>query len=136
MATFGALLASTVVLYRRRRASPSVAELALGALATHEIAGILTTDPVTSPLRMPFVEEVTDGSSGKTEERPRGAGVRKAIGELVTCPYCTGPWVATALAAMWAIDPRTARAVTGIFATAAMANTVHRVYVRLERQTQ
>src|SRR6266568_6180594 len=52
---------------------------------------LITKDPVTSPLRAPFT--VFEGQEGQAElkEEVRGHGARKAVGELVTCPFCSIP---------------------------------------------
>jgi hypothetical protein len=37
------------------------------------------------------------GSGGEVREVGRGEGVQEAVGDLRTCPFCTGHWVATGL---------------------------------------
>jgi len=32
---------------------------------------------------------------GEVEERAKGRGLRRAIGELLTCPFCLGTWIAS-----------------------------------------
>jgi Protein of unknown function (DUF1360) len=32
--------------------------------------------------------------TGEVPESSRGSGLQKAVGDLVTCPWCVGPWVA------------------------------------------
>ena len=54
---------------------------------------------MTSPLRAPFT--VYQGQEGPAElkEEVRGKGAQKAVGELITCPFCIDMWVATGLMA-------------------------------------
>lgn len=87
----------------------SPADVAMSAVATHKLSRLIARDPVTSPLRAPFT--AYQGVSGPAElkEEVRGHGARKTIGELVTCPFCTGVWVATGLTAGLIYLPRTTR---------------------------
>lgn len=108
-AVVGAVTAAVRLTGREVPSGFSPADVTLGALATHKLSRMLAKDPVTSPLRAPFTSY--QGSSGPAElhEDARGEGGRKAVGELVTCPFCTGVWVATGLAAGLIFFPRGAR---------------------------
>jgi hypothetical protein len=88
----------------------------------------ITKDWVTAPLRAPFTEYQDSGIAGEVSERSRGRGLRKAIGDLATCPFCTGPWVAGALVCGLALAPRITRAVAATFAAVAVSDFVHRAY--------
>src|SRR5438034_11399668 len=85
-------------------------DLALIAVATHKLSRQLAKDPVTSPLRAAFTRYT--GTSGEAEvaEEVRGRGMRKALGELVTCPFCLGQWVATVGVFGLLVAPRPTRA--------------------------
>jgi hypothetical protein len=95
--------------------SPGWSDLVLATIATHKISRLLSKDPVTSPLRAPFTRFA--GTTGEAElaEDVRGRGPRKAIGELVSCPFCLGLWVSTGLAFTLVLAPRRTRLVAGIF---------------------
>jgi hypothetical protein len=54
--------------------------------------------------------------------QPAGEGVRRAVGELVTCPHCVSLWAAGALAAAQLARPRETRLVTRVFAACALAD--------------
>ncbi|MGK4585192.1 DUF1360 domain-containing protein [Kitasatospora sp. HPMI-4] len=107
---------------RRRIPDPTPWDVALNALATHQLSRLIAKDPVTSPLRAPFAR--FEGTSGpaELEEDVRGTGARKAVGELVTCPFCTGLWVATACTAGSLFVPRTTRLATATLAALAVAD--------------
>jgi len=32
-------------------------------------------------------------SVGEVEEESRGHGIQRGIGNLISCPYCPGPWL-------------------------------------------
>ncbi|MFJ9948332.1 DUF1360 domain-containing protein [Kitasatospora sp. NPDC091207] len=42
----------------------------------------------------------------------RGTGMRHAVGDLATCPYCAGLWTATALTVAHFFAPAAARVIT------------------------
>src|ERR1044072_9952442 len=65
----------------------------LGA-AAFKAARTLSHDEVTSFIRQPFVR----GHAHSGDEEPVRGGLEQAIGELVTCTRCIGPWTAAGLA--------------------------------------
>ena len=91
---FNATLALFLV-SRKRSPLPeriALSDLLLLGLAAQKISRVVTKDRVTSPLRAPFAKYEGSAGAGEVEEEPRGTGLRKAIGELITCPYCLGTW--------------------------------------------
>lgn len=57
--------------------------------------------------------------------------MRRAVGDLMTCPYCSGPWIAGALMAGLLAAPRAARTVIRLFAMVAVSDFLHRAYEAL-----
>lgn len=110
-------------------------DIVLSALATHKLSRLLAKDPVTSPLRAPFT--AYQGTSGPAElqEEVRGSGVRKTVGELVTCPFCTGVWVATGVTAGLIWLPRTTRLATGTLAALAGADLLQFTHAWLQQES-
>jgi hypothetical protein len=110
--------------------SPS--DIVLCAAATHKLSRLLAKDPVTSPLRAPFTEfRGTEGPSELAED-VRDDGQRKALGELITCPFCTGVWVTTGFASGLLLLPRTTRFVMGALTALAGADLLHFAHARLD----
>ena len=103
-------------------------DLALLGVATHKLTRIITRDWVTSPLRAPFTEYKSAASAGEVNETSRGEGLRRAVGDLLTCPWCMGPWVATGLAAGLVFAPHQTRLVAGIFVAVTASDYLHHVY--------
>jgi hypothetical protein len=68
------------------------------------------------------------------EEEPRGRGIQRGIGNLISCPYCMGPWSAAALAFGFVFAPRIARFLAGILATVAFSDFLHRAYARMKEK--
>src|SRR3712207_1033716 len=70
-----------------------VRDIALLGVATHKLSLLLAQDAVTSPLRAPFTELQEKQSPKRVDENPRGKGLRRSLGELLTCHFCVGQWV-------------------------------------------
>lgn len=136
MAAYGALVAGGFLAISRSERSlperPAWSDLALLALASHKLARLVAKDPVTSPLRAPFTR--FEGTSGEAElaEEVRGHGPRKALGELVTCPFCVGQWVGTVFGFALVLAPRPTRLVAGIFAVLTGADFLQFAYAKLQ----
>jgi hypothetical protein len=118
---------------RRLPERPAAADLALLAVSTHKISRLLTKDAVTSPLRAPVTK--FEGPAGEAElnESPRGTGVRHAVGELLTCPFCTAVWVAGGLATGLVFAPRLTRFGMGVASAIAGADFLHLGYDSAKR---
>jgi hypothetical protein len=110
----------------------TVADAVTYVLATHGLSRLVATDKVTFPLRAPFVERQWS-ADGEPTETPRGTGLRKALGELLTCPYCCSAWTAAALLAGYRLQPRVTKVFAQTIAAAAAANFLHRAYAALEK---
>lgn len=124
-----ALLASLRHFYRHGLIPErfGLADSILLGLSTHKLTRIIAKDWVTSPLRAPFARYEGPAPGGEVNESSRGTGLRKAIGDLITCPFCTGPWVALGLAHMLTARPRAARFTMSVFASVAASDFLHRL---------
>lgn len=136
MAAYGAMVAAGSLLVQRRGGPPErlrADDLALVAVATHKISRLVAKDPVTSPLRAPFTRFAGTTGPAELKEDVKGTGAQKAMGELVTCPFCIGQWVATALVFGLALGPRTTRMVAGTFSALTAADFLHFAYSAAEK---
>ncbi len=119
MSLFSTLVGSALLLAKRQGrelpAQVNPGDLALVGTASHKLSRILTKDKVTSPIRAPFTELQGKGGPAELEERSRGTGLRKAIGELLICPFCLGLWVAAALSIGLVFAPRVTRFIASLF---------------------
>ncbi len=107
-------------------------DLALITLATHKASRLLAKDRVTRPVRAPFTRFQRDSGAGEVEERARGRGLRRAIGELLVCPYCLGMWVASILAVGMTVAPRQTRWVASVLSAHFGADVLQVAYKKLE----
>jgi hypothetical protein len=136
LVTYGGLLATTIGLQSRSRwGGLRWGDLFLTGIATHELTIIVTRDFVTCVVRAPFAIRERNDGAGEVIDKAEGTGFRRALGELLTCQYCTAPWVATVLSALWASKPRAARLVCGIFAVAFVSDVLHHAYALLKIET-
>lgn len=135
MSIFGTTLAGTALLGRLRGrslpASYALTDLALGAVATHKFARVLTKDGVTTPLRAPFTEFEENIGSAEVAESPRPEPVRHVVGELITCPFCVAPWIASAYVALLALAPPIARAWAAVFGIVAGSDFLQHAYAHV-----
>ncbi len=111
-------------------------DVVLPALATHKLSRLLAKDPVTSPLRAPFTEYQGTQGPAELHEEVRGSGMRKTVGELVTCPFCTGVWVASGITAGLVFLPRTTRLAMGTFAALAGADLLQFAHAWLQQASE
>src|SRR4051812_17585096 len=119
-------------LARRRLPSLSVGDVLLFGVATHHVAHIVAKEPVASPLRAPFTRFVGPEGPAELRESVRGAGLTKSIGELLTCPFCLGQWVATGFTLGAVAAPRLARFAAGVCAVAALSDGLQLLRHRLQ----
>lgn len=84
-------------------------DLALITVATHKASRLIAKDRVTSAVRAPFTRFEGDAGPGEVSEQARGRGLRRAIGELLICPYCLGLWIAAGFSAGLVVAPRPTR---------------------------
>ncbi len=132
MGVYGTALTG-FLLWRRRSGRRLSSRLGLGdvltyGLATHKMTRILGRDFVTAPVRAPFVRYEGKERAAEVNESSRGQGLRRAVGDLVSCVFCLGPWVAGALVCARSVFPRETRLVASIFALTTLSDFLHRGY--------
>jgi uncharacterized protein DUF1360 len=108
----GALAAAVMAAKRSGRDLPERVEaqdLVLIGAASHKLSRLVAKKKITSFVRAPFTELQGKGGPAELEEKARGSGLRRAAGELLTCPYCLGLWASGAFHAGLLFAPRTTR---------------------------
>lgn len=110
-------------------------DLLLTAVATHKLARLMAKDPVTSPIRAPFTRFAGPAGPSEVAEEVPGRGPRKAVGELLTCPFCVGHWVASALVAGLVLAPRPTRLVASVYTTLSLSDLLQFAHAAITRRT-
>jgi hypothetical protein len=120
---FTSLYAAVVWGKRSRLESFAVTptDLALLGLATYRAGRLAAYDRVTEPLRAPITETVPDEYDAGENVVAEGAGVQKALGELISCPTCVGTWAAAGMLYGMQIAPGPTRLFAGILAVSGLA---------------
>jgi hypothetical protein len=109
-------------------------DIALLGMATHKISLVGSQDAITSPLRAPFTELNEKESPKKVDEQPRGEGLQRSVGELLTCQFCLGVWVASFFAYGFVLVPRVSRLVAAVFAAVTVSDFLHQIYKALMKR--
>jgi uncharacterized protein DUF1360 len=112
----------------------SVKDVVLTGLATQKLSRLLTKEKATSFLRAPFTTFQDATGHGEVEEAARGEGLRRAVGELVICPYCIAQWIAGAFIVGHVAAPRLTRLLTSMWTAHALADAVQVAYSAAEKR--
>jgi hypothetical protein len=109
-------------------------DIALLGMATHKVSLVGSQDAIASPLRAPFTELNEKESPKKVDEKPRGEGIRRSVGELLTCQFCLGVWVASFFTYGFVLLPRVSRLVAAVFAAVTVSDFLHQTYKALMKR--
>jgi Protein of unknown function (DUF1360) len=111
-----------------------VKDIALLGVASHKLSLTGAKDAVTSPLRAPFTEFEEKESPKSVQEQPRGEGLRRSIGELVTCQFCLGMWAAAFFVYGLVLAPRVTRLFATILTVLTVSDHLHQTYKALTKR--
>ena len=84
-------------------------DILLTGVATHKLSRLIAKDKITAFARAPFTEYQHPGGPAEVEERARGEGWRRTVGELLICPYCLGMWISGGFNLGLVFAPRSTR---------------------------
>jgi hypothetical protein len=136
-AVFNAGFAGALLAAKRNGRLPErigTEDLILIGAASHKLSRLIAKDRVTSFVRAPFTEYQGRGGPAEVEERARGEGVRRAIGELLVCPYCLGLWASGAFHAGLLFAPRATRVVASTLTALTMSDFLQIAYKAAEER--
>jgi hypothetical protein len=123
---FGGVLGGFLLLANRRLPERiGFGDVVRIGLASYKIGRLVAKDEVTSWVRAPVTED-------EEATEPKREGTARAIGELVTCPYCIGVWTAAGLSYALVLLPRETRLMTTIFSAQAVADFLNAAFVKLK----
>lgn len=109
-----------------------VADLALTMTATHKLTRMVAKERITSVVRAPFTTYEGDTGHAEVDEKARGRGLRRAIGELAVCPYCMAVWTTSGFTAGMLVAPRATRQVAGVLTAVLGSDVLQMGYHKLE----
>src|ERR671937_706534 len=125
-AAFGGVLGGFLLLTRGRLPERvGLGDVLRIGAASYKLGRLVAKDEVTTWVRAPVTRD-------EEASEPKPTGLERAIGELVTCPYCIGLWIAAGLSYALVLFPRQTRLVTTIFAGQAVADFLNAAFVKLQ----
>jgi hypothetical protein len=126
---FAAVLGAFLLLANRRLPERiGFGDVVRLGLSSYKVGRLVAKDEVTSWVRAPVTRD-----EEATEPKPEGAA--RALGELVTCPYCVGVWTSAGLACALVLLPRETRLVTTVFSAQAVADFLNAAFVKLQEKS-
>jgi hypothetical protein len=129
----GALLAAKKA-GRELPESVSAGDVVLLGTATHKLSRLVAKDKVTAFARAPFTELQGKGAPAEVEEKPRGKGLRRAVGEMVVCPYCLGLWISGGLHVGMLFAPRGTRIAASVLSALTLSDFLQIAYRAAEKR--
>ena len=125
-AVFHAAMAGAVVAAKRSgRDLPErveASDIVLIGTASYKLSRLVSKKKVTAFVRAPFTELKGKGGPAELDERPRGSGLQRAIGELLLCPYCLGLWASGGFHVGLLFAPRATRFSASVLAAMAISD--------------
>jgi hypothetical protein len=103
-------------------------------LAGFRLTRLIVFDKIAMFIRRPFMEEreeTNENGEFETYIVIKGKGLKKWLGELLSCYWCTGVWVTGALFLLITFYPVIGKPVIIIFAAAGMAGILESAVTKL-----
>lgn len=127
--TFALLLAGFLAAYGRRipHRIPFVDVARIG-MASYKIGRLIAKEEISTFVRAPVTED-------PEAQEPKPTGAERALGELLTCPYCIEVWAASCLSYAYVLFPRETRFATSIFSAQAIADFLNAGFVALRHRS-
>ena len=103
-------------------------------LASFRLTRLIVFDVIAERFRMFFLEEAIEENDNEEDTVyvvPRGKGLRRFIGELISCYWCTGIWVSGFLVASLGLFPSFTMWLLVILSVAALASLIETLVQRL-----
>ncbi|MFZ7944614.1 DUF1360 domain-containing protein [Neobacillus sp. 19] len=97
------------------------------SLASFRLTRLLVFDKITEFIRAPFFDEVSEeNEEGELEVYylPKKSGVKKFLGELLSCYWCTGIWASALIVGAGYLSPTIAAPIILILAVAGFASII------------
>ncbi|MET0614010.1 MAG: DUF1360 domain-containing protein [Thermoleophilaceae bacterium] len=109
-------------------------DIALIGTASYQLSRLIAKKKVTAFVRAPFTELEGKGGPAELEEHARGRGLRRALGELLLCPYCLGLWASGGFHAGLLFAPRATRFSASVLTAMSISDFLQIAYRSAERR--
>lgn len=112
----------------------SFMEIFMLTLASFRLTRLFVYDKITEFIRSPFFDEVEEkNENGEIEIYfvPKKKGIRRFIGELLSCYWCTGVWSSVFLLIIYFQIPKIAHVIIIILAIAGLAAIIEALIQKL-----
>ena len=137
-AGYGGVVGALVLAARRSGKRPprlGAADIALMGIATFKVSRVLSRDRVTAWLRAPFTEFERPGEGNEIIDKPKGTGMQKAVGELMSCPFCLSQWIGTLFAGGSVLAPDATRIVASGLVAITISDVLQYAHTALQQST-
>ena len=115
---------------------PSGGDLAYLTIGAYKLSRVVTMSFIGSPIRAPFTTRGESKKGGEVQDEARGQGLQRAIGNLVTCPFCFNVWSTTLFAFGYTLLPRVTTQAARILTMAAAGDVLHHGYRTLREKSE
>lgn len=117
---------------RRLPATIPPGDVALLGVATFKLSRLLSRSSVAGVVRAPFTRRKGRLKGPEVQDAPRGGGMRRSVGELLTCPFCVAQWIGTALAGAYVVAPDATRMASATLSAVAVADVLQYAHAALQ----
>lgn len=114
----------------------SAPRLALLTIASYKLSRIITMSFIASPIRAPFTRRGISLPAGEVQDIAKGQGLQKAIGNLLTCPFCFSVWSSTLFVFGNSFFPRATLKIAQILSIAAFDDLLHLGFRNLREKSE
>ncbi len=123
-------LALALFCWRRKPEQIGMKDWGLLTLATFRMSRLLAYDKVMQTYRSPVVEVVPhdSGAGDTTQARPEATGIKRALGEMISCPICNGTWIAAGLVYGLCLVPNYTRTLMTVMSAVGAAEMLHAAF--------
>jgi hypothetical protein len=111
--------------------------LLLFSLASFRLTRLIVFDKITEFIRDPFFDEmVEENEDGEIEVYylPKKTGIKKFIGELLSCYWCTGIWASAGIVGLFLLNPAFSTPIILILAVAGLASILESIIQQFIRK--
>lgn len=106
----------------------------LMGLASFRLTRLIVFDKITEFLRSPFLDEIVEIDENGLEQTyliAKPSGIRKWLGELLTCYWCTGIWSSIFLVSIYFIFPTAGEIIIVVLSVAAIGSIIETIISKI-----